>query len=119
MGDYETYCCLYLKDAVYPQLIGNSFVSVVTAADTPTVPAIVMESPDGVYVNGLVLDGGEYGFTGIYSGQPAPAAMWASTAIDGMRMLNVSLLRGADVYMSESEGYVHQGTNTGGSRLTL
>ena len=95
-----------------------TFVSVATAVSDRPSPGVRFETncPNQFKMRGTVFDGGTVGF--FQTDNNVPAAMYMDTAQNDIELENISLLRGADIYLHAStNGHVNPQTSTGSSRV--
>lgn len=95
-------------------LSGCTVLSVSTGSENP--PSIgVSLNAQYIRILDCVLDGGELGFGDYYALKDIGGG---GTAVDGLQIENLSLLRGADALLdAETAGYVHIGSATGGAKV--
>lgn len=105
---------VYVLDGGICTIRNSTFVSVATDASDP--PAAAVRLIDGVvplYMDGVVLDGGTVGFQ-----QGAAYSEDASAAAGALYATNMSLLRGADMWLTDTTvGLVQVGASNGGAQI--
>lgn len=94
----------------YTEFLNTTFISTATAAsDLPPFPVRVLASGNGLWMDGVVFDGGPFGFASNrgYNDTGGPT---------GLYMERMSQLRGADINTT-ANGWIQTMTATGGARV--
>ncbi len=105
------------SDCLGVTLESCTFVSVATSLPTSSmVHGLELSGASGIgyYLNSCVFDGGAYGF---YNGIAAVIGT-AEANTEALRILNLSLLRGADLQLNDMFGWVNPAVSTGSAKVT-
>lgn len=98
----------------FSHMFRTTIVSVSTGEENPPDIGVSLNA-QYIRLVDCVVDAGELGFGDYYAIKDIGGG---GTACDGLRIENISLLRGADILLdAETKGFVHVGTATGGSKV--
>lgn len=116
LGAYDAATVYFESGGDDARLVNTTFVSTATALTAqPTCAVRIDNDISDLDLDGVVFDGGAYGFAlpGAFDGTTA-----ANSTITRLRAQSISLLRGADMSIKgASTGWVNTQTVTGSSRL--
>ena len=101
MAQYDDNVAVKLTTgAAYPRIEGTTFVSTATALTAqPYTPVLIDAVLAGITLSGVTFDGGTTGFSTGY-------AMLVSAGVTGMRIEDLTLANGSDIYISSGSATV-------------